>query len=63
MENSNKIIMYKLDVGWNDVGSWDNFFKTYSLKKHRKNIISVNGKNNYIYPSTKNIATIDVDNL
>ena len=33
MENSNKIIMYKLDVGWNDVGSWDNFFKTYSLKK------------------------------
>ena len=63
MENSNKIIMYKLDVGWNDVGSWDNFFKTYSLKKDRKNIISVNGKNNYIYPSTKNIATIDVDNL
>ena len=63
MENSNKIIMYKLDVGWSDIGSWDNFFKTYSFKNNNKNIISVDSKNNSIYPSTKNIALIDVDNL
>ena len=47
MENSNKIIMYKLDVGWSDIGSWDNF-KTYSFKNNNKNIISVDSKNNHL---------------
>ena len=24
--------MYKLDVGWNDIGSWDNFLKYINQK-------------------------------
>ena len=33
MKIPEKIQMYKLDAGWNDIGSWDNFIKIYKSKK------------------------------
>ena len=55
--------MYKLDVGWNDIGSWDNFLKIYKSKNNLSNFISINSNNNYLYPTSKNVVTIDVNDL
>ena len=32
MKSSNAISMWKLNVGWNDIGSWDNSLKVINLK-------------------------------
>ena len=63
MKIPEKIQMYKLDVGWNDIGSWDNFLKIYKSKNNLSNFISINSNNNYLYPTSKNVVTIDVNDL
>ena len=63
MKIPEKIQMYKLDAGWNDIGSWDNFINIYKSKRNFNNFISINSKNNYLYPTSKNIVTIDVNDL
>ena len=63
MKIPEKIQMYKLDVGWNDIGSWDNFLKIYKSKNNLSNFISIDSNNNYLYPTSKNVVTIDVNDL
>lgn len=57
------IYMWKLNVGWNDIGSWDNFFKSYKTHKHDNNIINIDSSNNYIYPTSKVMAIVDISDL
>ena len=63
MEIPNKMFMYNLDVGWNDIGSWDSFSRIQKSKVIPNLIININSKNNYIYPTSRMIATIDVQDL
>ena len=58
MKIPEKIQMYKLDVGWNDIGSWDNFLKIYKSKNNLSNFISINSNNNYLYPTSKNVLQL-----
>ena len=62
MEIPNKMFMYNLDVGWNDIGSWDSFSRIQKSKVIPNLIININ-ENNYIYPTSRMIATIDVQDL
>ena len=63
MKSSNAISMWKLNVGWNDIGSWDNFFKSYKPQNNKDKVFNIGGSDNYIYPTSKIMATIDVNDL
>ena len=60
---SKNIYCYPIECDWNDVGSWDRFFKCFPNTKNNKNIIQVKSKNNSIKSNKRLIATIGVEDL
>jgi mannose-1-phosphate guanylyltransferase/mannose-6-phosphate isomerase len=69
MEKSNKVVMIPVDVGWNDVGSFDSFFELFHTDENgnifnKKTSIVIDSTNCLIRTNPgKMVATIDVDNL
>lgn len=68
MEKSSKIVVVPVDVGWNDLGSFDSFYDVYE-RDENDNIVEpenivIDSKNNYIYSETgKLVASIGVEDL
>ena len=67
-ERSKKISFVSCDVGWSDVGSWNELGKLYQLDENLNhincsNVINKKTKNCIIKGSDRLIATIGLDNL
>jgi mannose-1-phosphate guanylyltransferase/mannose-6-phosphate isomerase len=68
MEKSNSIAVVPVDIGWNDLGSFDAFYDVYE-KDENNNIVEsgnivIDSKNNYIYSETgKLVASVGVEDL
>jgi mannose-1-phosphate guanylyltransferase/mannose-6-phosphate isomerase len=68
MEKSNKVAVVPIDVGWNDLGSFDSFFDILQ-KDENENIcdeqyITIDSKNNLIQSyNGKIVATIGIEDL
>ncbi len=68
MEKSNKIAVVPVDIGWNDLGSFDSFYDVYK-RDENDNIVEpenivIDSKNNYIYSEKgKLVASIGVEDL
>ena len=60
IEKIKNIKCIRLDVGWNDVGSWDNALR---FLKNTENTIQLEGRNKIYKADHKIIATVGVDNL
>lgn len=64
LEHSQIIATVPLDIGWNDLGSFDSFYDVDLSSKSSNETIEINSNNNLIYPyKDKVIATIGVNNL
>ena len=63
LEKSKNIYCYPIECDWNDVGSWDRFFKCFPNTKNNKKIIQVKSKNNSNKSNKRKIATIGVEEL
>lgn len=68
LEKSDNVVIVPVDIGWNDLGSFDSFYEVFE-KDEENNIIS---KNNITIDSTNNlihsyngklVATIGIDDL
>lgn len=68
MEKSDSISVVPVDIGWNDLGSFDAFYDVYK-KDENNNIVEpenivIDSKNNYIYSETgKLVASVGVEDL
>lgn len=68
MEKSNKIVVVPVDIGWNDLGSFDAIFDAFS-KDEDYNIVTsdnivIDSKNNYIYSEKgKLVSMVGVSDL
>ena len=62
LQNSKNIYCNPIKCAWNDIGSWDRYFDTFS-PKNNKNIIQIKSKNNSIKSSKRLITTIGVRDL
>lgn len=68
IEKSNKVTMVPVDIGWNDLGSFDSFFEVFQTGRNgnisdEQNII-IDSKNNLIQSyNGKVVATIGIDDL
>lgn len=62
IEKSTNILCAHINCQWNDIGSWDSYFKCFPENK-RRNVIQVDSKNNYIKSNNKLIATVGIENL
>lgn len=68
MEKSNKVVVVPVDIGWNDLGSFDAIYDVFD-KDEENNIVDddnivIDSKNNYIYSEKgKLISTIGVNDL
>ncbi|ADO82200.1 mannose-1-phosphate guanylyltransferase/mannose-6-phosphate isomerase [Ilyobacter polytropus] len=68
MEKSSRIAVVPVDIGWNDLGSFDAFYDVYK-RDDNDNIVEpenivIDSKNNYIYSETgKLVASIGVEDL
>lgn len=60
MEKSHKIAMAEASFDWNDVGSWDVISK---IDTRKKDVISINSDNNYVYGDDVQVAFCGVDDL
>jgi mannose-1-phosphate guanylyltransferase/mannose-6-phosphate isomerase len=67
MENSDNIAVISMNVGWNDVGSWDKIGEISKKDQNNNsligNVFSINTKNCYINSNAGLVATIGVENL
>lgn len=67
MEKCDKVKVIATDMGWNDVGSWDNLGAIYDSDK-RGNIfvgdhVAIDTRNCITYSNKRLISTVGVDNL
>ena len=67
MERTKNALVFPLDAGWSDVGSWDFVWKISKADssgnvKHG-NIIDKNTKNSYLYSQSRMIATLGLNNM
>lgn len=68
MEKSNKVVVVPVDIGWNDLGSFDSFYDVFQEDKDEnisddKNII-IDSKNNIIQSyNGKIVAAVGVEDL
>ena len=67
MERTKNALVFPLDVGWSDVGSWDFVWKISKADssgnvKHG-NIIDKDTKNSYLYSQSRMIATLGLNNM
>ncbi|MBE5898466.1 MAG: mannose-1-phosphate guanylyltransferase [Lachnospiraceae bacterium] len=67
MEKSDKVRVISADMGWNDVGSWDNLGVLYDEDSHGNIIagdfLGIDTKNCITYSGKRLIATIGVEDL
>lgn len=68
LEYSDLITTVPVDIGWNDLGSFDSFFDVLEIDKNQniqdKNVISIESKGNLVYSiDNKAIATIGLENM
>lgn len=68
MEKSRKVAVAPVDIGWNDLGSFDSFYEVFD-KDENNNIIDsenivIDSNNNYIYSEKgKLISTVGINDL
>lgn len=68
MEKSKNVVVVPVDIGWNDLGSFDSLFNVFS-KDENNNVVEsenivINSRNNYIYSEKgKLVSTIGIDDL
>ena len=62
MEKTKNIKIVHCDIGWSDLGSFDSLSDELSTNKIDESHICVNSKNNFIYGTSRKIATIDIEN-
>lgn len=67
MEKSNRVKVVASDIGWSDVGSFDALYEELPKDASGNTVcdkhISIDSKNNLVLSDTRNIATIDVEDL
>ena len=67
MEKSERVKMVPADIDWSDLGSFDalaeEFEKDENGNTKNDNLVAVNSKNNFVYPSDRLIAMVDIDDL
>ena len=63
MEKINNVSCYPINCEWNDVGSWESFFKCFPIRKNSKKLAQVKSKNNLVKTDRRLIATIGVEDL
>jgi len=68
MEKSNKVVVVPVDIGWNDLGSFDSFYEVFQEDENanisdEQNII-IDSKNNLIQSyNGKIVAVVGVEDL
>jgi len=65
MEKSQQVKVIPSDIGWSDVGSFDSLDKELDKDEFGNTLndkyISIDSKNNFIYGTKRDIATIDIE--
>ena len=67
MEKSSKVKVVAANIDWSDLGSFDalaeEFEKDANGNTLNDNLIAINSKNNFVYPSERMITLADIDDL
>lgn len=68
MEKSKNVTVAPVDIGWNDLGSFDSFYDIFKKDENSNicdnNNILIDSKNNYVYSEKgKLVSIVGVDNL
>lgn len=67
MEKTKRCIVYPVDIGWNDVGSWQSLWdisdKTPTGDVCKGDILTYNTKNNYIHSESALVAAVGVEDI
>lgn len=68
LEHSDRVTTVPVDIGWNDLGSFDSFFDVFESDVNNNiqdnNVISIDSKNNLIYSQKdKVVSTISLENM
>jgi mannose-1-phosphate guanylyltransferase len=67
MEKSDKVKVVAADIGWSDLGSFDALAEEFQQDKNgntqNDNLIAINSKNNFVYPSERMVTLADIDDL
>jgi mannose-1-phosphate guanylyltransferase len=66
MEKSKDVVCIPVDIGWNDIGTFDSLFSQLEQTKFskRKNVISINSNSNLIINLSKQrISLIDINDI
>ena len=67
MEKADNVVVFPVDIGWDDVGSWQAAYKLSEKDENgnylKGNILTIDAKNNYISGDKRLIAVIGVKNL
>jgi len=67
MEKSDKVKVVASDIGWSDLGSFDALSEEFTQDEdgntQNENLIAINSKNNFVYPSERMVTLADIDNL
>ncbi|MFJ5409485.1 mannose-1-phosphate guanylyltransferase/mannose-6-phosphate isomerase [Pectobacterium punjabense] len=67
MEKTDRCVVCPVDIGWNDVGSWQSLWeisdKTADGNVHQGDVLTYNTKNNYIYSESSLVATVGIEDI
>ena len=67
MEHTTHAVVYPISLKWNDLGSWDAFYKTGQKDSSGNvcigDIIVKNVHNSYLHGTNRLIAVLDIDNI
>ena len=67
MERSDKVKAVAANMGWSDLGSFDALAEVFPSDENgntkNDNLIAINSKNNFVYPSERLVALVDIDDL
>ncbi|WFZ30946.1 mannose-1-phosphate guanylyltransferase/mannose-6-phosphate isomerase [Citrobacter portucalensis] len=67
MEKTECCVVYPLNIGWSDVGSWQSLWniseKTESGDVCKGDVLTYNTKNNYIYSDSTLVAAIGIEDV
>lgn len=67
MEKSDKVKVVASDIGWSDLGSFDALSEEFQQDEdgntQNENLIAINSKNNFVYPSERMVTLADIDDL
>ena len=67
MEKTKNALVFPLDAGWSDVGSWDFVWRISKADSNGNvkegNIVDKNTKNSYLHSQSRMVATIGLNNM